>query len=281
MTTADITEDSPPPARPQKHYLLRRKSLRRILPWVVIIGLFVVWEIFVRVFQIEQFVLPAPSAIFQAGWQWRWPILDNAWQTLWTTVIGFIIAVIIGLLSGIALGSSTLVYDSFYPALIGFNSIPKVAVVPILVIWFGVGTVPAIITAFLIAFFPILVNVAVGIATVEPELQDVLRALGASRWQVVRKVGLPRSMPYFFASLKVAITFAFVGTIVAETVAANKGIGNLMLVASSRFEVPLAFAGLLVTSVMGIAMYLVSTMVEKRMTGWAMRGADAMMPGTG
>jgi NitT/TauT family transport system permease protein len=274
----DILDDALP-VRPRKPYLLRRKTLRRILPWVVILGLFVVWELFVRVFEIEQFVLPAPSAIFASGWQWRWPILDNAWQTLWTTVIGFFIAVIIGLLAGIALGSSTLVYDSFYPALIGFNSVPKVAVVPILVIWFGVGTVPAIITAFLIAFFPILVNVAVGIATVEPELQDVLRALGASRWQVVRKVGLPRSMPYFFASLKVAIAFAFIGTIVAETVAANKGIGNLMLVASSRFEVPLAFAGLLVTSVMGIGMYLISTMIERRMTGWAMRGAEGMLPG--
>ena len=122
--------------------------------------------------------------------------------------------------------------------MIGFNTIPKVAVIRILVIWFGVGTVPAVITAFLLSFFPILVNVATGIATAEPELQDVLRALDASRWQVIQKVGLPRSMPYFFASLKVAITVAFVGPIVAETVAANKGIGHLMLVASSRFEVP-------------------------------------------
>lgn len=280
MTTTDIVDDVPP-ARPRKPYLLRRRTLRRILPWVVIIGIFVFWEIGVRVFGIEQFVLPAPSAIFASAWQWRWPILDNAWQTIWTTAIGFFIAVIVGLLAGIAIGSSTLIYDSFYPALIGFNSIPKVAVVPILVIWFGVGTVPAIITAFLIAFFPILVNVAVGIATVEPELQDVLRALGASRWQVIRKIGLPRSMPYFFASLKVAITFAFVGTIVAETVAANKGIGYFMLVASSRFEVPLAFAGLLVTSVMGIGMYLVSAMIERRVTGWATRGQDAMIPGQG
>src|SRR5205085_9179148 len=262
---------------PRKPFWRRRKTLRLVLPWIVIVGLFVFWEIVVRVFDIEQFVLPAPSAIFASGWQWRWPILDNAWQTFITTVIGFLIAVVFGLATGVAIGSSTLVYDSFYPALIGFNSIPKVAVVPILVICFGVGTIPAIITAFLIAFFPILVNVAVGIATVEPELQDVLRALGASRWQVIRKVGLPRSMPYFFASLKVAITFAFVGTIVAETVAANKGIGNLMLVASSRFEVPLAFAGLLVTSVMGIAMYLVTALVERRMTGWAMRGADGSM----
>jgi NitT/TauT family transport system permease protein len=270
-----IVEDIPAP--PRKPLWLRRRTLRLVLPWLVIIGLFLFWELIVRAFQIEPFVLPAPSAIFASGWQWRMPILDNAWQTLFTTVIGFLIAVIIGLAGGIAVGSSTLAYDSLYPALIGFNSIPKVAVVPILVIWFGVGTVPAVITAFLIAFFPILVNVAVGIATVEPELQDVLRALGASRWQVIRKVGLPRSMPYFFASLKVAITFAFVGTIVAETVAANKGIGNLMLVASSRFEVPLAFAGLLVTSVMGIGMYLVTVLVEQRMTGWAMRGADGGM----
>jgi NitT/TauT family transport system permease protein len=254
--------------------MLSRKTLRRLLPWFVIIAIFVVWEVLVRLFDIEEFILPAPSAVFASGWQWRWPILDNAWQTLMTTTIGFAIAVIFGLVAGIALGSSTLIYDGFYPALIGFNSIPKVAVVPILVIWFGIGTTPAIISAFLIAFFPILVNVAAGIATVEPELQDVLRALGATRWQIVQKVGLPRAMPYFFASLKVAITFAFVGSIVAETVASNKGIGNLMLVASSRFEVPLAFAGLLVTSVMGIGMYLVATFIERRTTGWATRGAD-------
>ena len=263
--------------RPIKRRSLRmqRKTQRRVLPWLVIVLLFVLWELVVRAFDIEPFVLPAPSAIFASGWQWRWPILDNSWQTFMTTAVGFFFAVVFGLIAGIAIGSSTLVYDGFYPALIGFNTIPKVAVIPILVIWFGIGTVPAIITAFLLSFFPILVNVATGIATVEPELRDVLRALGASRWQVIQKVGLPRSMPYFFASLKVAITVAFVGSIVAETVASNKGIGNLMLVASSRFEVPLAFAGLLVTSVMGIGMYLVAEIVERRMTGWATRGTDA------
>lgn len=272
MTTTDVLDA--PPVRPRKPFLLRRKTLRHILPWVVVIAVFVVWELAVRAFQIEQFVLPAPSAIFASGWQWRWSILDNSWQTFVTTAVGFAFAVIIGLAAGVAVGSSTLIYDGFYPTLIGFNSIPKVAVVPILVIWFGVGTVPAVITAFLLSFFPILVNVATGIATVEPELQDVLRALGAKRWQVIQKVGLPRSMPYFFASLKVAITVAFVGSIVAETVAANKGIGHLMLVASSRFEVPLAFAALLMTSVMGIGMYVVAATIERRMTGWATRGAD-------
>ena len=274
MNLATTENANAPSVKRRKSPLIRQKTLRQILPWVVIVSLFAFWEIFVRLFEIEQFILPAPSAIFAAGWQWRWPILDNAWQTFITTAIGFFIAVLFGLIAGLALGSSSLIYDGFYPALIGFNSIPKVAIVPILVIWFGIGTVPAIITAFLISFFPILVNVATGIATMEPELQDVLRALGARRWQVVLKVGLPRSMPYFFASLKVAITFAFVGSIVAETVAANKGIGNLMLVASSRFEVPLAFAGLLITSVMGIGMYAVASAIEQRMTGWAMRGSD-------
>lgn len=254
--------------------ITRNKMFRRLLPWMVIVGIFVLWQFFVVVFRIEEFVLPAPTAIFAAAWQWHGPILENAWQTFMTTAVGFLFAILFGLTAGVAIGSSSLVYDGFYPALIGFNTIPKVAVVPILVIWFGIGTVPAIITAFLLSFFPILVNVATGIATVEPELQDVLRALGASRWQVIRKVGLPRSMPYFFASLKVAITVAFVGSIVAETVAANKGIGNFMLVASSRFEVPLAFAGLLMTSVMGIAMYAVASAIERKMTGWAMRGVD-------
>lgn len=271
-TTEDVL-----PVRRRKRSLLRNKNFRRILPWLVILAIFVVWELTVRLFNIEQFVLPTPSAIFASFWQWHWSILAEAWQTFMTTAIGFAFAIVFGLLAGVAIGSSSLVYDGFYPALIGFNTIPKVAVVPILVIWFGIGTVPAIITAFLLSFFPILVNVATGIATMEPELQDVLRALGAKRWQVITKVGLPRSMPYFFASLKVSITVAFVGSIVAETVAGNSGIGNLMLVASSRFDVPLAFAGLLVTSVMGIGMYAVASTIERRMTGWAMRGADGAM----
>jgi NitT/TauT family transport system permease protein len=130
-----------PPLRRRKSFLRRRSTQRRVLPWLVIILLFVIWELVVRLAQIEQFVLPAPSAIFAAGWQWRWPILDNAWQTFMTTAIGFFIAVVFGLLAGVAIGSSTLVYDGFYPALIGFNTIPKVAVIPILVIWFGVGTI--------------------------------------------------------------------------------------------------------------------------------------------
>jgi NitT/TauT family transport system permease protein len=266
------TAATPAPEPRRRRKLSRKKIFRRVLPWLVIAALFLLWQALVDGFRIQSFVLPSPSAIFAAGWQWRGIILQNAWLTFVETAIGFFFAIVFGLVAGIAIGSSSLIYDGFYPALVGFNTNPKVAVVPILILWFGVGAIPAVITAFLLSFFPILVNVATGIATVEPELQDVLRALGASKWQMIRKVGLPRAMPYFFASLKVAITVAFVGSIIAETVGSNGGIGNFMLVASSRFEVPLAFAGLLVTGAMGIGMYAIAGAIEWRMTKWAVRG---------
>lgn len=250
----------------------RRRRLQAALPWLIILGALAFWEVGVRAFAIPPFILPAPTAIAESMIRWWQPLLDNSAQTLMTTLVGFGAAIVFGLFLGVLIGSSTLLYHGLYPLLIGFNSIPKVAVVPILVIWFGIGTVPAIITAFLISFFPIVVNVATGIATVEPELRDVLRALGARGRDIIFKVGLPRAMPYFFASLKVAITVAFVGSIISETVAANKGIGHLMILASSRFDVPLVFSGLIVTAIMGIAMYVISAAIEQRVTGWATRG---------
>lgn len=252
----------------------RRRRLERALPWLVIAAMFLLWEAAVRGFGIEPFILPAPSVIAESMATWWRPLLANAWATLLTTVAGFLLAVAFGLLLGVAIGSSVLVYRGLYPLLIAFNSVPKVAVVPVLVIWFGAGFWPAVLTAFLISFFPIVVNVATGIATVEPELRDVLRALGARERDIIAKVGLPRAMPYFFASLKVAITVAFVGSIISETVAANEGIGHLMLVASSRFDVPLVFAGLIVTGVMGVLMYWIAVTIEERTTGWATRGQN-------
>jgi len=252
----------------------RQRRLQAWLPWIVIFGTFALWELVVDLFGIVPFILPAPSDIFEAAVKWWKPLLDDSLQTLFTTLVGFGLAVIAGLLLGVAIGSSVLVYKGLYPLLIAFNSIPKVAVVPVLIVWFGIGIWPAIITAFLISFFPILVNVATGIATVEPELRDVLRALGARPVDIIRKVGLPRAMPYFFASLKIAITVAFVGSIIAESVAPNAGIGRLMMVASSRFDVPLVFAGLITTGLMGIMLYWVAEWIERRTTGWATRSTE-------
>ena len=250
----------------------RRRRLQLALPWLIAAGVLILWELACQVFKIPVFVLPPPSAIAASMAKWFSPLMLNAGQTLMTTMVGFAIAICFGLVLGVAIGSSTLVYHGIYPLLIAFESVPKVAIVPILVLWFGIGTVPAIITSFLIAFFPIAVNVSTGIATVEPELRDVLRSLGAKPLDIVRKIGIPRAMPYFFASLKIAITFAFVGSIVSETVGANKGIGHLIMLASSRFDVALVFSGLIVTSVMGVSMYLIARFIETRVIGWSMRG---------
>jgi len=247
----------------------------RVLPPLAFtVGLFLIWEIGCRVLEVPLTVLPAPSEVFAALWKYRVPIIENSWVTLWTTLAGFLIATVFGLALGIAVGWHRAIYAGIYPVLVGFNSIPKVAVVPVLILWFGLGEIPAVITAFLISFFPIVVNVATGLATTEPELEDVLRALGASKLDIMRKVGIPRSMPYFFGSLKVAITLAFVGAVVSETVGANKGIGKLMLDAQAGFQGPLVFAGLLVLAFLGILLYGATVIIEQRFTGWAFRGQN-------
>jgi NitT/TauT family transport system permease protein len=247
----------------------------RAAPWLFTIVLFAVWEAVCRLFNIPVFFLPPPTAIAKAIVDY-WPaIYRNSLITLWATMLGFGLAVGFGLLLGLLVGWSRTIYAGLYPLMIGFNAIPKVAVVPILVLWFGIGFIPAVLTAFLISFFPIVVNVATGLATIEPELEDVLKALGASKLDIMRKVGIPRTLPYFFGSLKVAITLAFVGTVISESVASNNGIGNLMLQAQAQFQVPLIFAGLVALAVEGIVMYWAMAVLEARMTGWAQRSGFA------
>ncbi|MFH1806328.1 MAG: ABC transporter permease [Pseudomonadota bacterium] len=249
----------------------KKKDFSKAMPWISTIALFAFWELVVRLFAIPEYVLPTPSASIIMGWQFKAAIWMHAVHTLYTTLAGFAIAVVFGVVLGALVGSSKAIYTAANPLLVGFNSVPKVALVPVLVMWFGIGTTPAIITAFLISFFPIVVNVATGLATLEPELRDVLRSLGATRRDILVKVGFPRALPYFFASLKVSITLAFVGSVISETVASNLGVGYLMLSASSRFNMPLVFAGLLVIAAMGIAMYEIFNIIERRSTKWANR----------
>ena len=251
--------------------------VRVVAPLAFTLALFLLWEGVCAAFSVPLTILPAPSDVFAALWQYRAPIAGNAWVTLWTTLAGFALATAFGLGLGIAIGWHRAIYAGIYPVLVGFNSIPKVAVVPVLILWFGLGEIPAILTAFLISFFPIAVNVATGLATTEPELEDVLRVLGASKLDILWNVGLPRALPYFFASLKIAITLAFVGSVLSETVAANKGIGNVMMIASGNFDVTLVFAGLFILAVLGVALYAVSSFIEARMTGWTQRKNDMAM----
>lgn len=250
----------------------RRGALKLAMPWLVIAVLLVAWEVACIVFDIPEIILPRPTRVF-AVFVARFDILlAFCWDTLWTTLIGFLLAIAGGLLLGLAVGASPFVYSGLYPLLIAFNAVPKVALVPILMIWVGVGALPAVVTAFVISFFPITVNVATGLATIEPEMRDVLRSLGATRTEILTKVGIPRAMPYLFASLKVAITLAFIGSVISETVGGNRGIGFLMLSASARNDAATTFAGLFAIAIMGVLMYAVCALVEKRMTRWAFRG---------
>jgi NitT/TauT family transport system permease protein len=253
------------------------QTRQRILSAFTLIGFFLFWEIACLVSGVSDLVLPRPSLVALVLID-KMPLLwPHTVQTLYTTLAGFGLGVMIGILIGVLIGSSRLAYDVAYPLLVGFSSIPKVAVVPLFVVWFGSGTVPAILTSMVICIFPVVVNVATGLASTEPELEDVLRVLGARKRDILWNVSLPRALPYLFASLKIAITLSFVGTVLSETVAANKGIGTVMMIASGNFDVPLVFAGLVLLAIMGISLYALSSWVEGRMTGWAQRKTDLSM----
>lgn len=248
------------------------RTLEKTAPLVLLAATLLIWQAACSLFDVSEFVFPSPIQIVRSLIEFGPVIAGHAWRTYWTTMVGFGISIVVGVVLGFVIGSSRLSYAAMYPLMTAFNALPKAAFVPILVVWFGIGIGPAILTAFLISFFPIMVNIATGLATLEPELEDVLRVLGARRIDVLLKVGLPRSMPYFFASLKVAITLAFVGTTVSEMNAANEGIGYLLISAGSAMRMPLAFAGLVVIAAMAMAMYELFAWIEKHTTAWAHRG---------
>ena len=248
---------------------LKSRAATFVLPFIATVLLFVLWELAVLIFKIPAFNLPSPTNIMQSMIQFAPQLLANSLRTLWTTMVGFILAVIVGVFLGFVIGYSRPAYLTLYPLLVAFNTIPKAAIVPLLAIWFGANAIPAVITAFLLAFFPIAVNVALGLDTVEPEMKDVLRALGASQIETFQKVGWPHTLPYIFASLKIAVSFAFIGAVISESVASNAGLGYLIVQATADFNVPLAFAALIVLAVMGVILYGLFVFIEQKVIYWA------------
>jgi NitT/TauT family transport system permease protein len=252
----------------------RNAAIHLWMPWLTGVFLLGLWELVSRTMGRAALLLPPPSKIAMSIVQYHEPIVHNAMQTMFTTLAGFFLAVAAGLLIGIAIGASRVAYSAIYPMLIAFNAVPKVAILPVIVLWCGIGTVPAIVTAFVLAIFPIIVNVATGLANTDPAMEDVMRSLGASKYEILTKIGLPQMMPFLFASLKIAITLAFVGSVLSETVASNNGIGFLMEEAASKFNVALVFAGLTVIAVLAILSYAVCILIENRLTRWAAANRD-------
>jgi NitT/TauT family transport system permease protein len=241
---------------------------------------FLVWEAGVRAFAVPKFILPAPSAVFAEAADKAAILAHHTEVTIVGTVASLVIGALIGLLVGLAIGYSTAVSRLLFPLLGGFHALPMSAFIPIFTVWFGLGAVPKVLAGVLIAFFPVAVNVVTGLRTIEPELWEMMRALRASKVQVFVKIGIPRAIPYFFASLKIAAAGAFIGNVVGEMLASGEGLGYVLLLATSTLNMALAFASLTILLVLGIAMFLTFDALEQRVAPWAYRseGRETTLP---
>ncbi len=236
---------------------------------LTLIVLIVLWEVACRIFQVPSYLVPAPSAIGSRLYEKRDLYLGHTWVTVYETLAGFALAVVIGVLAAALIVVIPPARDVIMPLLLIAQIVPKVAIAPILLIWFGYGLLPKIIIAFLVAFFPIVVNVASGLAAVERELLDLGRSLEATRWQIFWKFRMPTALPELFSGMKIAITLAVIGAVIGEFVGGNRGLGYLILVANQDLDTPLAFAALLVLSVAGILLYGVIELAERLLIPWS------------
>jgi len=234
----------------------------------VFIGFFVFWELLVDFTGIKTVILPPPSLIFiTIVDKWHY-LLMQAIPTGIAIASGFMVAVISGFAIAVAIAYSRLVNELVYPFLIVSQVLPKIAFAPLFLIWFGFGLAPKLVIAALIAFFPIVVNTARGLSSVEPELIQYMRSLGASWWDIFYKINLPWAMPYIFASFKISITLAVVGVVVGEFVASDTGLGYVIEYANISLETPLMFAGIVVLSVLGIVFFLIILAFEALFMSW-------------
>jgi NitT/TauT family transport system permease protein len=242
--------------------------LQKFFPWLAIAALVAAWELSARLFHIPQWLLPAPSAI--AGELIAQPRLfaSHALVTAGEIVLGFLLSVVIGIPLAVGMAYSRVFERTLYPILVSSQAVPKVAIAPLLIVWFGFGTLPKVIVAFLIAFFPIVIDTVVGLRSVEPEMLHLARSMGANGWQTFVKIRLPKALPSIFAGLKVAITLAVVGATVGEFVAADRGLGYLLMIASGEMNSRLLFAAIIVLTLIGVAFFLVIETLERALMPW-------------
>ncbi len=239
-----------------------------LLPVATLALLVLLWEVAVRLFKVPTFVLPAPSLIAKEGWAHRAHFPRHTWTTLWEALAGFGLSIAIGVPLAVLIAASRLLRNTIYPLLVISQSVPKVAIAPLIIIFLGIGETPKILIGFLVAFFPIVVDTATGLNAVPPELIDLSRSLKASRFQEFVKIRFPTAVPFIFSGLKVAVALSVVGAVVGEFVAADKGLGYLIVVTTSFWKTPLAFAALVLLSLMGIILFALVALVEKICFRW-------------
>lgn len=252
---------------------MNRAIHKFFIPLAAIIVFLIVWEAIVWLAGWPNYKMASPSDVVPAFAKYWDLFIKMGWQTLWRTILGLILAIIVGTGIGMIMGLSRVMRDALYPLLVGFNAIPKATVVPIVALMFvGAHDFNTVLIAFMISFFPIAVSISIGLSTLEPEYRDILRSLGASQSQVFWKIALPKTLPEFFGALKVSVTLAFIGTNLMEIVSPHgRGLGALFDSGKTNSDYPLMFAVLIALAGLGIVLYYVVVALEKVFAGWAER----------
>jgi NitT/TauT family transport system permease protein len=246
-----------------------RKAWRNAASPIVAVSIFfLVWEGAVDLFRIPSYLLPPPSLVFAEIAGHASILLKHAGATLAVILAGFTLSVCIGVPLALAVAFSPIFHRTVYPLIVFSQVIPKIAIAPLFVIWFGFGFLPKVLIAFLISFFAVVIQSIVGFTSLRPEPIRVARSMGAGPVALFLKVRLPHALPNIFAGLKMAMASSAIGAIVGEFIASQQGLGYLVLVANGELNTPLAFAGMLLLSLMGIVLYFAVETVEKLTIGW-------------
>ena len=239
-----------------------------IRPFLFLVFIVVAWDLAIRLFKIPAYQIPSPADVL-AVLRTDWPeLLRQSWPTTYATVCGFMLSALFGIPVAMLIAESRTVESYVYPLLVFSQSVPKIAIAPLFVVWFGFGIIPKIIAAFMLGFFPIVVSTVAGFKSVEPDMLDLARSMKASRLQTFLHISMPQAMPSIFAGLKVSVTLAVVGAVVGEFVGSNSGIGYLLQIANGNFDLPLMFAALTVLSLIGVLLFVAIDIVERLMIPW-------------
>lgn len=250
-------------ALPARRGPWRSLSEHILPPLAVTIVVLVAWELAIDIFDVSEFVLSKPTEIVAELGASRELLTDASWYTFREIVWGFLLSAAVGIAIALLLAVSRAADRALYPLVVAFQTVPKVALAPIFVLWFGYGILPKMLLIATIAFFPVALNMRTGLNAVDPNLLLLVRSVGASRWQILRKIQLPNSLPYLFAGLKIAITFSVIGAVVAEFAGSSQGLGYLIEYASTQLDTRLVFAALLVISALGLALYYAVALLER------------------
>ena len=245
-----------------------RANERAITVISVLIGALVFWELVARVLDIPQFLLPAPSVVIAEIFKAPGLYAINSLATLRVTLTGFGLAVVLGILFSVAIVHSRIMEHSLYPLLVALNSLPKVALAPLFVIWLGTGSPSKTTVAVTIAIFPIVIDTTLGLRSIEPDVMNMAKVMRASRWQILRRIRFPHALPALFAGMKVAISLALVGTIVGEFVAGGEGLGSAILAAQGTFDTAQVFACIVLLGVLGTILFYTIDFLERRLMPW-------------